>query len=324
MQRLGMTIPIQILPIPEHRDLVRELVDLGYTDVWTSEAQDLDGFVPLALASQWAPELRLGCACFPVQTRGPATFAMEAASLALAAPGRFVLGIGSSSEWIVRVQNGLPFEKPFARTRDTARFLRAALAGERMDVDYETFSVHGFRLRRKVEPPPRILIAALRPQMLRLAGRESDGVILNYVGPEDLPRITRIVREAAAAAGRPEPEITVRLYVCPTTDAERVRAIARRSIAAYFNVPTYRAHQEWLGHGDLFAPMWERWAAGDRKGALAAISDALVDRLYIHGPPEACRERIEAYREGGVATPILALVEEAMDPREAVRRLAPR
>lgn len=319
MQRLGMTIPIQILPIPEHRDLVRELADLGYTDVWTSEAQDLDGFVPLALASQWAPQLRLGCACFPVQTRGPATFAMSAAALALAAPGRVTIGIGSSSEWIVRVQNGLPFEKPYARTRDMARFLRKALAGERIGEDYETFSVHGFQLRRKLEPPPKILIAALRGQMLSLAGRESDGVILNYVGPEDLAKVLPLVRRSGE-----DKEIAARLYVCPTRDAERVRAIARRSIAAYFNVPTYRQHQEWLGHGALLAPMWERWEAGDRKGAVAAISDAVVDRFYIHGPAEACRERIEAYREAGVDTPILALVEEAMDPWEAVRLLAPR
>lgn len=324
MQRLGMTIPIQILSLPEHRELVREIADLGYTDVWTSEAQDLDGLVPLALAAAWEPRLRLGCACFPVQTRGPATFAMSAAALALAAPGRVAIGLGSSSEWIVRVQNGLPFEKPLARVRDTARFLRAALDGEPGAGDYETFSVHGFRLRRKVEPPPKLLIAALRPRMLRLAGRESDGVILNYVGPDDLPKVVPVVEEGAREADRRPPEIATRLYVCPTTDAERVRAIARRSIAAYFNVPTYRAHQEWLGHGDLFAPMWARWEAGDRKGALAAISDELVDRFYIHGPAEACRERIDAYRAGGVDTPILALVEEAMDPRQAIRLLAPR
>lgn len=324
MTRLGMTIPIQILPIPEHRDLVCEIADLGYTDVWTSEAQDLDGFVPLALTAAWEPRLRLGCACFPAQTRGPATFAMSAAALALAAPGRVAIGIGSSSEWIVRIQNGLPFERPLARVRDTARFLRAALAGESGAGDYETFSSHGFRLLRKPEPPPSLLIAALRARMLALAGAESDGVILNYVGPDDLPRVLPIVRDAAREAGRPPPEIALRLYVCPTTDAERVRAIARRSIAAYFNVPTYRAHQEWLGHAELFGPMWERWAAGDRKGAVAAIPDEAVDRFYIHGAPEACLERIEAFREAGVDTPILALVEEAMDPREAIRRLAPR
>ena len=126
--RYGMTIPFQDVPLSEHPDCVRELEDLGYTDVWTSEAQDLDGFLPLALASQWTPSLRLGCAVFPVQTRGPALFAMSAATLALAAPGRFVLGIGSSSEYIVRFQNARPFAKPYQATRDMARFLRASCA----------------------------------------------------------------------------------------------------------------------------------------------------------------------------------------------------
>ena len=86
-RRLALTIPFQTVPLDQHADFVRALPDWGYTDVWTSEAQDVDGFTPLALASQWAPALRLGCACFPVQTRGPGLFAMSAAALAEAAPG---------------------------------------------------------------------------------------------------------------------------------------------------------------------------------------------------------------------------------------------
>jgi probable F420-dependent oxidoreductase len=318
MARLGMTIPLQGLELPAHERFVRELEGLGYTDVWTSEAQDLDGFVPLALASQWSRTLRLGCACFPVQTRGPALLAMSAAALALAAPGRFVLGIGSSSEFIVSQQNARPFERPFAYTRDMARFLRAALAGESTRHEYESFRVRGFALRRKLAEPPPILVAALRPGMLELAGREADGAILNYVAPEDLPKVIPHVRKVG------EKEIAARIYVCPTREAEKVRAVARASIAAYFGVPTYRAHQEWLGNAGLFAVMWERAAAGDWKGARAALSDEAVDRYYIHGPAEYCRERIAAYHEGGVDTPILGLVEEAMDPFEAARLLAPR
>lgn len=319
MKRLGMTIPYQTVPMAEHEAAVRELADLGYTDLWTSEAQDLDGFVPLALASQWAPALRLGCAVFPVQTRGPAVMAMSAAALALAAPGRFVMGIGSSSEWIVKVQNARPFEKPYQTTRDTARFLRAALAGERIGEDYETFSVHGFQLRRKLDQPPPILIAALRPGMLELAGREGDGVILNYVTPDDLPRVLPHVTRYGGAK-----EVAARIYVCPTTDPEPVRKMARYSISAYFNVPTYRAHQEWLGHEGDFAEMWKLWGEGDIRGARAALRDDVVDRYYIHGPAEHCREQIARYHEAGVDTPIIGLIEEAMDPREAARLLAQR
>ncbi len=320
MTRIGMTIPFESLPLDVHRDAIRELEALGYTDVWTSEAQDLDGLLPLALASEWAPALRLGSAVLPVQTRGPAAFAMSAATLALAAPGRFALGIGSSSEYVVRFQNARPFEKPYAATRDMARFLRAALAGERIDERYETFAVHGFQLQRKVGVPPKILVAALRPGMLELAGREADGVILNYVTAEDLPKVIPHVRQHGASK-----EIAGRIYVCPTRDgADHVRAVARHSIAAYFNVPTYRAHQEWLGHADHYQAMWDAWDAGDRKAARAALSDEAVDRHYIHGSAEYCRERIDALREAGLETPIIGLVEQAMDVREAARLLAPR
>jgi probable F420-dependent oxidoreductase len=319
VDRLGMTIPLQTVALPAHERFVRTLEDLGYTDVWTSEAQDLDGFTPLALASQWARTLRLGCACFPVQTRGPGLFAMSAAALALAAPGRFVLGIGSSSEFIVRNQNARPFEKPFAYTRDMARFLRAALRGEKVRHEYESFAVRGFALRRELPEPPPILVAALRPGMLELAGREADGAILNYVAPEDVPKVVPHVKKYGEAK-----EITARIYVCPTREAEKVRVVARASIAAYFAVPTYRAHQEWLGNAPLFEAMWQRAAAGDWKGARAALSDEAVDRYYIHGPAEYCRERIAAYHAAGVDTPILGLVEEAMDPFEAARLLAPR
>jgi probable F420-dependent oxidoreductase len=318
-RRLALTIPLQGLSLAAHAGFVREIQELGYTDVWTSEAQDVDGFTPLALASQWAPSLRLGCACFPVQTRGPALLAMSAAALAEAAPGRFVLGIGSSSAHVVTAHNARPFERPYAHTRDMARFLRAALAGERIDRAWETFEVKAFQLRRKLPEPPRILIAALRPQMLALAGREADGVILNYVTPEDLPQVLPHVKQYGA-----DKEIACRIYVCPTRDPEAVRRIARASIAAYLSVPTYRAHQEWLGNARFFEAMWERMAAGDYKGARAALSDEAVDRLYIHGPAEQCRERIAAYQAAGVDTPIVGLVEEAMDPLEAARLLAPR
>src|SRR5277367_3427434 len=98
----------------------------------------MDGFTPLALASIWAPSLRLGTAIIPVYTRGPATLAMSAATMAAAAPGRFVLGIGSSSNVIVERWNCVPFEQPYQRVRDTVRFLHAAMGGEKVTEEYET------------------------------------------------------------------------------------------------------------------------------------------------------------------------------------------
>jgi len=303
VQRLGMTIPLQTLRLDRHADFVRELADLGYTDLWTSEAQDVDGLTPLALASQWAPQLRLGCACLPVQTRGAATLAMSVAALCEAAPGRFVVGLGSSSEPIVRHWNALPFEQPYARTRDTVRFLRDALSGARVDRDYGTFAVRGFRLRRAPDPAPPILVAALRAGMLELAGREGDGVILNYVTPEDLPRVLPHVRK-----GGPGKEIVARIFVCATADKALARNIGRRAIAAYLNVPVYAAFHEWLGRGPRLKGMWDAWKAGDRKAALEAIPDDVVDELILHGSPAEIRAHVARYVANGVHTPALAVI----------------
>src|SRR5215470_13925641 len=117
MQRYGMTIPFDGVPLVEQREWIVELADLGYTDVWSSEANGADGFTPLALASVWAPSLRLGNAIIPAYTRGPACFAQSVASLADAAPGRFVLGIGTSSNVIVERWSGIPFDEPYRRVR---------------------------------------------------------------------------------------------------------------------------------------------------------------------------------------------------------------
>jgi alkanesulfonate monooxygenase SsuD/methylene tetrahydromethanopterin reductase-like flavin-dependent oxidoreductase (luciferase family) len=112
------------------------------------------------------------------------------AALAEAAPGRFSLGIGTSSDVIVSRWNGFGFTEPYKRVRDTIRFLRSTLAGEKVDHEYETFTVRGFRLSRPVEHPPPIFLAALRPGMLKLAGREADGAILNWLSAEDVATVT--------------------------------------------------------------------------------------------------------------------------------------
>ena len=318
MQRYGITVPFDGIPLADQRELFAELPDLGYTDVWSSEVDGADAFTPLVLASVWAPALRLGTAIAPVFTRGPATLAQSAAALAAAAPGRVAIGIGASSDVIVERWNGAAFDRPLQRVRDTARFLRAALAGQKVTERYETFAVEGFRLSLVPEPPPRLLIAALRPGMLRLAGRESDGAILNWLAPGDVATVTPYVH--AAGPGR---EIAARIFVAATADAEAGRALGRRALAAYLNVPVYRAFHEWLGRGERLAPMWAAWEAGDRRAALAALDDDLVDDLVVHGSPEACRERVGRYVEAGVQTPILALLPVGGDVRETIRGLGP-
>jgi probable F420-dependent oxidoreductase len=319
-QRYGMTIPFDNVPLGEQREWIEELVDLGYTDVWSSEANGADAFTPLALASVWAPSLRLGNAIVPVFTRGPATLAQCAGSLAQAAPGRFALGIGTSSDVIVERWNGLEFTEPYKRTRDTLRFLRAALAGEKVSETYETFTVKGFKLGVVPDQPVPILVAALREGMLKLAGREGDGAIINWLSAEDVAQVAPIVRQYGA-----DKEIVARIFVAPSEDADTVRAMGRFAIAAYLNVPVYAAFHDWVGRGEVLADMWRLWGEGDRKAALESIPDEVVDQLIIHGSPAECRDHVQRYIDNGVTTPALAILPfPGIDQRQAIRDLAPR
>ena len=316
-----MTVP---LPGPLHaqRDQLVELADLGYTDIWSSEADAADAFTPLALAAAWEPRLRLGTAIVPAYTRSPACLAQCVATLADAAPGRFAIGIGSSSNVIVERWNGVPFVEPYKKVRDVVRFLRDTLRGEKVAQQYDTFEVQGFRLGIHPEQPPPILVAALRPGMLRLAGREADGAIINWLSADDVSTVAKVVHESS---GGEEREIVARIFVCPSEDAEVVRAAAKFAVAAYLNVPVYADFHRWLGRTEQLQPMWDAWSGGDRKAAVAAIPDEVVDELVVHGSAETCRRRIQEYFDNGVTTSSLAIL--PLDANvgfwDAVRLLAP-
>ena len=301
MKRWGLTVPLTGVPLPQHAEIIRALPDLGFTDVWSAETNGVDAFTPLALAAAWEPTLRLGTAIVPAFTRGPALIAMSAAGLAAAAPGRFVLGLGASSPVIVGGWNGIEFAQPYERTRDVLRATRAALAGERVDGEFDTFTIKRFKLEQAPTPPPPIVLAALRPRMLRLAGREADGAILNWLAAYD------VAQSLNAMAAR-DAEVVARIFVCPTADDEYARNLGRVLISTYLTVPAYAAFHDWLGRGERLKPMHEAWAAGDRRGAAAAVPDDIVDDLVLHGAPEACREQVQAYADAGVKTPVLALL----------------
>lgn len=320
MTRFGITVPFDGVPLHLHRRWFEELAALGYTDAWTAEVDGTDGFTPLALAAAWAPGLQLGVAIAPAFTRGPAVLAQTAAAMAEAAPGRFALGLGASSDVIVERWNAVRHVNPYGRVRDTLRFLRRALAGEKVTEEYQTFAVRGFRLSRPVPDPPPLYLAALRPGMLRLAGREADGVVCNWLSADD---VTTTTAEVAEAAGGERREVVARIFVVPEPDPEVARAIGRRMVAAYLTVPAYADFHRWLGRGPLLEAMWEAWAAGDRKAALAAVPDEVVDDLVVHGSPDACREHVGRYVANGVTVPVLLVVPGRQDLAGSVRALAP-
>lgn len=330
-KRIAVTVPFEGYTLAEHTELVREAEGLGYRDAWSWEADGLDAFSPLAVAGLTS-RLRLGTAIVNVFTRGPATLAQCAAGIAEIAPGRFCLGIGAGSNVIVDSWNGLAFQRPATRVREMATFLRRALTGERVVFRGQTFTVDGFRLSRAPAHPVPIYIAALRGGMLSVAGEVGDGVILNWLAPEDVPRCVAVVRESARRAGRdPQAiEVTCRIFAHVDSPSPEADTATRRHVAAYLNVPVYRAFHEWLGRTPELGPMWEAWDTGDRRGAVTAIPEAILDQLLLRGSPEAMRARIRRYLDAGIDTVFLSFQSAEADParrrevvRTAMRALAP-
>ncbi len=155
--------------------------------------------------------------------------------------------------------------------------------------------------------------------MLRLAGREGDGAIINWLGADDVATVAPIVH-----AGGDDKEIVARIFVAPTTDTDMVRGMGRYAIAAYLNVPGVRRVPPVARAGRACCSRCgTHWAAGDRKAALAAIPDEVVDALIVHGSPEECREHIGRYVDNGVTCPALAVLPFGLDPVQAARDLAP-
>ena len=198
------------------------------------------------------------------------------------------------------------------------RFLKVALTGEKVTEKYDTMEVRNFRLGAVPPVQPPILVAGLREKMLRLAGEEADGTILNWLSADDVRQVAPYVH-----AGGEGKEIVARIFVCPSTDTDMVRAKGREFVAAYLNVPVYRKFQEWLGRSDDLGEMWKLWAVRERQAAAASVPDRVVDELIVHGSPDECREKIQRYVECGVDTPMLGIMPWGIDAREAARLLRP-
>jgi len=310
MDRLGMTVPVAGETMAELPAMLDELAAAGYSDIWTSETNATDAFAPLLVAAQRTPRLRLGTSIAGVFSRSPALMAMNALAVAEMSDDPVYIGVGTSSQNMVEQWHGVAFERPYQRVRDTVRFLRAAFAGERVTYHGDTFSVDGFRLGRVPSQPPRILVAALREGMLRLAGREGDGVVLNWLSPDDTARVVPHVLDR-----NPGADVAARLFV----GTESSRELARRMVTAYLNTGVYAEYQRWLGRGPALEAMWAAWQGGDRRGALAAVPDSVIDELFVLGSPAEIRAGVEEYVRAGITIPVLAVLGPDGD---SIRKLA--
>jgi probable F420-dependent oxidoreductase len=293
--RWGLTLPFAGVALADHEPLVRRAEAAGYDDLWSAESTGYDGFTPLALASAWTERMRLGTGVVNPYTRGPFLLAQTVAAAADAARGRFVLGIGSSSDVIVERWNGIPFAKPLTRVREAVETLRPVLAGER--------GPGGFKLESPPAAPVPIVIAALRDRMLGLAGELGDGAFVNFLPLSAVEHVVERIREGEARAGK-EPgsgEVVCRFFNIPQP-AEEGMGLARFVFAAYATVPVYEAFFRALGHGERLDPLVEAWRAGDRQLALERAPDDLIREIFVFGGPDQQRARLEEFAAAGITT----------------------
>jgi len=251
--------------------------------------------------------VRIGTAVIPIYTRALPVLAAGAGSVAQLAPGRVVLGLGVSSETIVDAWGGVPFRRPLTRMRETVLALRQMLAGERVTVEGRTVRTRGFRLMSPPPAPVPIYIAALMPPMLELAGEVADGVILNFMPVEAVPRMLAHVRAGAARAGRDAGaiEVVARLQTAVTDDPAAARSVLRQMFGPYLATSVYNPFLAWCGFPDAAATIDAAWRAKDRARNLAAVSDDLIDRIAIVGSAAHCRERVADFAAAGVTTPMI-------------------
>jgi probable F420-dependent oxidoreductase len=314
--RWGLTLPFAGVPLSDHEPLVRRAEEAGYDDLWSGEATGVDGFTPLALAAAWTRRVRLGTGVVNPYTRGPAVLAQTAAALQDASRGRFVLGLGSSSDVIVERWNGVPFAKPLTRVREAVEALRPVLAGQR--------GAGGFKLEQAPAEPVPIVIAALRDRMLALGGEVGDGTFVNFLPISAAGHVVERIREGERRAGK-EPgsgEVVCRFFNVPVP-AEQGMGPARFMFAAYVTVPVYERFFRNLGWGERIDPMVTAWREGDRKGAAERAPEELIREIFLFGGPEEHKERLSQYAEAGITTLVLTPFATPDQLPELIEALAP-
>ncbi len=248
----------------------------GYSSVWFSDGIGMDPLTLIAALGLRVADMELGTAVVRTLPRHPMILAQQALTANALAGGRLSLGIGPSHRPAVEAGWGLPFDKPIARLREYLSVLLPLLAGETVDFEGDHYTAHGdLQIEGGAGVP--VLVAALGPQMLGLAGRLVDGTITTMAGPRTLiSHICPTIRAAADRAGRPEPRVVSTLSVCVTGDVESARARAERGARRMAALPSYAALLDREGGPALLAGSEDQLDEGVDLLEEAGVTDLLV------------------------------------------------
>jgi probable F420-dependent oxidoreductase len=286
----------------------REAEQRGYHAAWIGEVSGYDALTVMAVIATHTERLHVGSAVVPVQTRTPVVLGLSAASLNHFSDGRVLLGLGLSSRVIVGDWHGLPFSNSLQQIREAVEIIRRVTSGERVSFEGTFYRVKNFRM---TAPPParpvRVVLAALGPEMLELAGEIADGVVLNWIPPESVPASIAHLEAGARKAGRTLESFEVASFIrtCVTDDPATAREALARDITGYAIVDVYASFFRGAGFGPEIDALTAAWAAGDRAGAVRQVSPRVLDGLGVVGDEAFCRARIAEFARAGLTQPIV-------------------
>lgn len=309
MERMGVAFSGG-LPPADIVECVKLAEALGYESAWVAEGHGGDQFAILGACALATRRILLGTSISSVFVRSATTIGMAAATLDQLSSGRFILGLGSSHRVQVEPEHGLAFVQPTARLRDTIAIVRAlvrdGVVSHRGDaVTIERFDLW-FRPRRPDIP---IYVAALFPRLLEIAGELAQGVLLTWPTPKTIARAAEHVAIGARRRGRPATAVDVAsLIPCAVANTTAAaRDALRPAVGLYAGFfPRYNRLLAEAGFGDAVRAIKDAFDRGGREAAATVVPDELIDAVTLAGTPDACRDRVTAYRRAGLALPIVS------------------
>jgi alkanesulfonate monooxygenase SsuD/methylene tetrahydromethanopterin reductase-like flavin-dependent oxidoreductase (luciferase family) len=308
----GAQLPMNAIP-----DLARAAEAHGFDCAWGGEANNKDPTVMLSAIAAVTTRLKVGSAIYHILGRTPATLALQAMGLDELSGGRFLLGIGSSNPTIAK-WHGQSFDRPLSRIQEYIEITRAAMRGEKLNFEGKFFTAQNFKMAFK--PSGRsipIYVAAFGPKMTRLAGRISDGVLINMANPTEISRIAAEVKAGAQEAGKDPSKMEIickiRCSIAPNYGV--AREALSHALTYYALADYYRELLGRMGFAEEVEAMRAAWKTGGFHAARALISDRMFNSLPLVAATSAQEvvEQIRPYIEAGATRIILPYVAASDD-----------
>ncbi len=297
----------------------------GFGCVWKGESNSRDPMVLLAAMASHTSRIQLGTAAYHIFGRSPVTLGIQAATLNELSDGRLILGLGMANPTIAG-WHGSEFDRPLRRVREYLDVLRMTYSGKRVDYQGDYYRMSGFKLAFKPPPHPlKIWLAALGPQMTRLAGKISDGVLINMANPDMIREIVAGFHEGARQAGRDPSrlEVLVKLRVSLNEDLEKAR-LALKKVCTFYSLSFgYRDMLARMGWGQVVEAVQRGYHEGGFDAARRQIPDEMLDggvpMVAARGIAEV-KARLQPFGEAGATRCDVAYVASSDDTWGEIRR----